>query len=130
MNAVKTCLITKEETHTRALDVFKDTQIRIKKKGRPHLGAALGTSSYISEFVKAKVKNWSLGLELLASIANTQPHVAFSALTDSLASRWVYVARTFPNIGHLLKPPEELLRTKFILAHWPCNTILIWRKIY
>ncbi|KAL5505646.1 hypothetical protein EMCRGX_G007111 [Ephydatia muelleri] len=114
VNAVKTWLITKEETHTRALDIFKDTQIRITKEGKPHLGAALGTSSYITEFVKAKVKNWSLELEQLASIANTQPHAAFSALTHGLASRWVYVARTIPNIGHLLQPLDELLRTKFI----------------
>ena len=114
VNAVKTWLITKEETHTRALDEFKDTQIRITQEGKPHLGAALGTSLYITEFVKAKVKNWSLELEQLASIANTQPHAAFSALTHGLASRWVYVARTIPNIGHLLQPLEELLRTKFI----------------
>ena len=111
MNAVKTWLITKEETHTRALDIFKDTQIRITKEGKPHLGAALGTSSYITEFVKAKVKNWSLELEQLASIANAQPHAAFSALTHGLASRWVYAARTVSNIGHLLQPLEELLRT-------------------
>ena len=53
---VKTWLITKEETHTRALDIFKDTQICITKEGKPHLGADLGTSSYITEFVKARVK--------------------------------------------------------------------------
>ena len=64
--------------------------------------------------MKAKFKNWSLELEQLASIANKQPHAAFSALTHGLESRWVYVARTIPNIGHLLQPLEELLRTKFI----------------
>ena len=58
--------------------------------------------------MKAKVKNWSLELEQLASIANTQPHAAFSALTHGLASRWV------SNIGHRLQRLEELLRTKFI----------------
>ena len=56
VNAVKTWLITKEETHTRALDIFKDTQMRITKEGKPHLRAALGTCLYITEFVKAKVK--------------------------------------------------------------------------
>ena len=105
----------KKKNHARALDIFKDTQIHITKEGKPHLGAALGTSSYITEFVKAKVKNLSLELEQLASIANTQLRAAFSALTHGLASRWVYVARTIPNIaGHLLQPLEELLRTKFI----------------
>ena len=45
VNTVKTSLITKvENKHTRALDVFKDTQIRITKESKPHLGAALGTS--------------------------------------------------------------------------------------
>ena len=41
VNAVKTWLIIKEETHTRALDIFKDTHIRITKEEKPHLGAAL-----------------------------------------------------------------------------------------
>ncbi|KAL5486419.1 hypothetical protein EMCRGX_G018891 [Ephydatia muelleri] len=86
VNAVKTWLITKEETHTRALDIFKDTQIRITKEGKPHLGAALGTSSYIIEFVKAKVKNCKqMGL----------------------------CGKNYPQ-HWLLQPLEELLRTKFI----------------
>ena len=65
VNAVKTWLVTKEETHTRALYIFQDTHIHIIKEGKPHLGATLGTSSYITEFVKEKVKNWSLKLEPL-----------------------------------------------------------------
>ena len=63
--------------------------------------------------MKAKVKNWSLELEQLASIANTQPHAAFSALTHGLASRWVYVARTVPNMA-IFYNRLKLLRTKFI----------------
>ena len=109
VNAVKTWFI-KEEIHTEALNKFQDTQIHITKEGKPHLVAALGTTSYITEFVKAKIKNWLL----VDSIVNAKPHAAFSALTHSLASRWVYVARTISNIGHLLQPLEELLRTKFI----------------
>ena len=45
VNAVKSWLITKKETHTRAFDIFKDTQIHITKEGKPHLRAALGTLS-------------------------------------------------------------------------------------
>ena len=130
MNAVKTWLITKEETHIRAFDIFKDTHICFTKEGKPHLGAALGTLSYITEFVKVKVKNWSLELEQLASIANTQPHAAFSALTHGLASRRVYVARTIPNIGHLLQLLKELLRIKFIPSLTGVQHHLIWRESY
>ena len=112
MNAVKSWLITKKETHTRALDIFKNTQIHITKEGKPHLRAALGTVSYKTEFGKTKVKKLVTGTAGFHSKHTTT--AAFSALTLGLASRWVYVARTIPNIGHLLQPLEELLRTKFI----------------
>ena len=96
VNAVKTWLITKEDTHTRELDIFKDTQIRITKEGKPHLRASLGTSSYITEFVKEKVKNWSLELEQLASIANTQPHAAFMALTNGFSKQMGLCGKNYP----------------------------------
>lgn len=51
LNAVKTWLITNDETHTRALDIFQNTQILITKEGKPYLGEALGTSL---EFIKTK----------------------------------------------------------------------------
>ena len=43
----------------------------------------------------------------MAEIATAQPHLAFCALTQGLASRWTYLSRATENIGELLKPLEE-----------------------
>ena len=112
-----TWLITKEETHTRALDIFKDTQIRITKEGKPHLGAAPGTSSYITEFVKANFKNWSLELEQLAFHSE---HTTTCCLLSSYPWFSKQMGLYGKNIGHLLQPLEELLRTKFIPSFTGC----------
>ncbi len=53
-------------------------------------------------------------MKRLSSIAISQPHAAFAALTHGLSSRWTYLARTTPNIKDLIKPLEETIRTIFI----------------
>ena len=123
VNAVKTWLITKEETPTKALDIFQDTQICITKEGKPHLGAALGTSSYIIEFVKAKVKNGSLKLEQLASIANTQPHAAFSALTHSLAADGFMWQELSPTLAIFYNHSKSFSGPNYPFANWPCSAL-------
>ena len=52
----------------------------------------------------------------LATIAKTQPHAAYSALTHGLKSKWTYLCHTIPDIGCLLKPLDVALRTKLIPA--------------
>ena len=54
----KTWLITKHNHHDRAREVFGDTQINITTEGRPHLGAPLGSSSFVQQFVARKVETW------------------------------------------------------------------------
>ena len=114
-NPLKTHLIVKERHRSTATTVFGDTQIKITSEGRPHLGAALGTTSSFSElYVNCKVERWSEELLLLSSIAQTHPQAAYAAFTHGMASKWVYLARTMENIGSLLQPLEDIIRTKFI----------------
>ena len=53
-------------------------------------------------------------IDTLASIANTQTHAAYAAFTHGLSSKWVYFARTIPDISALLKPLENAIRTRFL----------------
>ena len=50
----------------------------------------------------------------LTTIAKTQPHAAYSALTHGLTSKWTYLSGTVPNISDFLKPLDDALRTKLI----------------
>ena len=70
----------------------------------------------ILHYVRCKVALWAEELRRLSSIAETQPHVAYAALTHGLISKWMYLTRTVSNIGHLLQPLEDVLRTQLIPA--------------
>ena len=105
-NACKTWLVIKDKCHTEAETVFAGTNIKLISEGRPYLGSAIGSDSYIEQFVEEKVKGWSADVTQLAKIALSQPHAAYSAFTKGLASRWIYV----------LQPLEDVIRFVFIPA--------------
>ena len=52
----------------------------------------------------------------MAKVAQSQPHAAYSAFTKGLASRWVYVSRTVPDIDTYLQPLEDVIRCVLIPA--------------
>ena len=115
-NASKTWLVMKEAHLQEAATLFDGTGVHITAQGRPHLGAALGTPSYVNQYVADKVQQWATELERLSDIAKTQPHTAYATLTHSLSSKWTFITRTVPSIGDLLQPLEDVLRQKFIPA--------------
>ena len=55
-------------------------------------------------------------MQCLATIAVTQPHAALSALTHGLMSKWTYLSRTIPDIGPLLRPLDDALRSVLLPA--------------
>ncbi|KAL5502789.1 hypothetical protein EMCRGX_G009613 [Ephydatia muelleri] len=114
VNASKTCLVAKQSHHAAALSAFHDTQITITAEGKPHLGAALGTFTFVQHYVKRKVEGWAQELNQLASIAANNPHAAYAAFTHGLSSRWIFLARAIPNIRHLMQPLEDIIRSKLI----------------
>ena len=113
-NPSKTWLVTKQEHHDEASRVFADSGINITPKGRPCLGAAIGSQEYITEYVSSKVEVWSSSISILSEIAKLQPHAAFSALTHGLLSKWTHLCRVQPNISHLLVPLDNVLRTDLL----------------
>ena len=79
-------------------------------------GAAIGSTNYITQYVSCKISTWVHDLQLLSSFAVTQPHAAYSAFTHGLISKWLFIARTIPNVDDLFQPLEECIRHTFIPA--------------
>lgn len=56
-NASKTCLLVKPHHEHAANEIFAGSGITISTKGNRHLGAALGSRTFVEEFVSKKVAN-------------------------------------------------------------------------
>ena len=54
------------------------------------------------------------GQRKCATIASSQPHAAYSALTHGLIGKWAYISRTVPNVSDLFLPLENALRHQFL----------------
>ena len=110
-NASKTWLVVKPEHIAEAKVIFADSGVQITSEGRSHLGAALGTKSFTEAFVTKRVQDWVQEIDTLSSIALSQPHAAFAALTHGLISKWNYLQRAMPDIGELFQPLEDAMYT-------------------
>ena len=116
VNPSKTCLIVKEDHMSSATDLFQEEGIQITPQGTRHLGAALGYRSFMESYVSSKITNWVTEVEKLATIASSQPHAAYAALTHGLTGKWTYLARTVPTTSELFKPLEDVIRHRLIPA--------------
>ena len=115
-NANTTWLVVKEEHLTQAKELFADSGVQITADGRRHLGATLGTRSFADTYVSRKVQDWVAEVKTLASIALSQPHAAFAALTHGLCGRWNYLQRTIPYTLELFQPLEDAIRLQLLPA--------------
>ena len=71
---------------------------------------AIGSRSFIA----SKVDFCVTELVLLASFAVTQLHAAFSVFSCGVVSKWLFIAQTIPDVGHLYQPLEDCVRHHFI----------------
>jgi len=113
-NPSKTWLVTKEECHDDAIAAFEGTKINITSAGRPYLGAALGTPTYIDQYVAEKVDQWSKELRLLVTIAISQPHAAYAAFTHGFAGKWSRISRTMSSLSDHFQHLGNIIRLEFI----------------
>ena len=86
------------------MNVFGNSGVKITKEGQRHLGAALGAQTFVEVYVTEKLHEWTKEVEQLATIASSQPHAAYSALTHGLIGKWAYISKTVPNVSDLLLP--------------------------
>ena len=85
-NAKKCWLIVKPEQEQAAREMFRDTAINITVEGHKHLGAALGSRSFLEEYVGEKVDEWVTEVTELAELAISQPQASYAAFTFGLAA--------------------------------------------
>ena len=112
-NAKKTWLVVKPQHLEQAHQVFADINVNITAEGRPYLGAAIGTTSCIADYVAKKVNLWIEELTLLAAISRSQPHSAYSTFTHG---KWLFIARTIPDVSSYYEPLEVCVHQVFIPA--------------
>ena len=115
-NAKKCWLIIKPEREQAAREVFRDTAINVTIEGHKHLGEALGSRSFLQEFVGEKVDEWVNEVTKLADFAISQPQASYAAFTFGLRHRWTYFLRTLPDIAELLEPLERPINELLIPA--------------
>jgi len=90
-----------------ARELFAGTAINVTTEGQKHLGAALGSKSYLEEYVNDKVVDWVNEVKRLAEFSVSQPQACFAAFTFGLTHRWTYFLRTLLDIDTLLEPLER-----------------------
>ena len=114
--AHKTWLLVKETAVEKARLRFGSTGVNITTDGRRLLGAALGTHSFVNDFLERKVHVWTQELLTLSRIAVSQPHAAYSAFTHGLMGKWVFTARCSEGAASYFEPLETVIRNSFIPA--------------
>ena len=70
-NAAKSWLIVKEDHLEAAERLFAGTGVNVTAEGKRHLGAAVGTRSFVESYVMKKVEKWKSEIEKLSDIAKS-----------------------------------------------------------
>ena len=96
--------------------VFKGSGVSITSEGHSYLGAAVGTKSFVKNYAFNIVKVFLEELDVLTTIASSQPHAAYTALTHGLSSKWTYLSKTIPDLFPTctLLPIEQKLHREFL----------------
>ena len=97
-------------------ETFKETAVNITTQGKKHLGAVVGSRSYLTEYVDEKVEVWIKEVTRLSEIAITQLQANYAVHTFGLKHRWTYFLRTLPDIQDLLQPLENTIAKVFLPA--------------
>ena len=87
-NAAKTCLVIREVQREAVEQIFEDTCIAITTEGKNHLGATIGSPTFIEDFIASKVEEWTAEVETLAKVAGSQPQAAYAAFIHGMQHRW------------------------------------------
>ena len=116
LNNSKTKLLVKPEFLSRAEHVFEDAGVQICTDGGKHLGGTIGNEEFVRIFLQSKVDEWREEVEMLVTIAQTQPQAAYAAFTHGIVSKWNYVFHIMDfqasSTADLLQPLEATICLK------------------
>ena len=102
-----------ENLKKKAEDLF-GSSVNITSEGQRHLGAAIGSESFKDAYCTEKVEKWKQELLNLCEIADTHPHMAYSAYVKGYKSKFTYCMRTIENFEKYLQPVEEVFSNLLI----------------
>lgn len=105
----------KTERPGNEVTLFHCTSIRISAEWHPYLGSAIGQTSFVEDFVAAKVSIWKEELDKLSKIAQTQPLAAFLAFTHDIMSKWAI--SNAPSPTHPMSRGHHSIKL-FFLNYW------------
>ena len=95
VNAGKSCLILKNGSdHERALNIFKESGIKLKVTGQRHLGAVVGSQEFKDEYMGKLIDGWKSMVKNLSDYGQTQPHASYSAFILGVRHKMTYFMRT------------------------------------
>ena len=77
----KCWIIAKPEKEALVREAFKDTAINVTTEGHKHLGAIIGSTAFLNEYITNKVTSWTEEMAKLAEFALSQPQACYAAFT-------------------------------------------------
>ena len=72
-NAIKSWILVKEGHISEAQSLFDGSNVNVTTEGRRLLGAAIGSKSFVTDFISKRVSNFSKRVQHLAELATSQP---------------------------------------------------------
>ena len=115
VNASKSWLIIKNSAQLPlAQQIFSDTAIQFSTTGKRHLGAAIGSQDFRTQYSREKIRKWQSEVERLSQFAKTEPHAAYAAYTHGQKHKFNYFLRTIPGMADLLDPLDRTITEKFL----------------
>ena len=115
-NPRKTILVTKAEFAVEARQLFSGTGIEVTATGSRYLGGAIGTPEFVENYMAALATKWSTELELLASLAQTQPHAVYTVFTRGVSHQWNYHIRSTACSPDLFKVVDSAITDRLLPA--------------
>ena len=61
-----------------------------------YVGGVIGSEAFEQQFLQQKMQDWISNVKKLSIIAESQPHVAYSAYCHGLSFRWNYFFEFVP----------------------------------
>ena len=114
INAGKLYLIVKNQYKEKAIEIFKNSNIKITTEGHRHLGSVIGSKQFSESYISSLVARWCEEITELSLIAKTHPQAAYSAFVTGYKHKFTYFMRTIKNIKTFLAPLEKVIKEKLI----------------
>jgi hypothetical protein len=115
VNASKTNLVVKSTVIDQAITIFNGTGVQIAEGARD-LGAAVGSETFVQQYVTKKISGFCKEMEYLSKIAESSPQAAHAAFVHGVRHRWLFLQRTLADTSNAFEPLENIIKNQFIPA--------------